>query len=184
MNIKLQSWGEVTDEIRHEAPTVEYATELSIKEAIKKALRRPHLHSKDFYLHQMLRINMNPQAVSYDMPMIVVPVVVNGKTLYATCIFRQSLPTPDYEESVFKYHHKTGEHEFLWTIPVKGMHEEYVRNYAEYMKDPDKRRQAKTCMEFHTGVLEEWIKKQNKEDQKHQGLFLKFNQPQAKAIIQ
>jgi hypothetical protein len=184
MEVQLQSWGEITDEIQHQSPTVEYAMEMVLKAGIAKGLTRSYLQNRDFYLVLMLRVMMNPHAVTPEKNMVVIPITANGKTLYATCFFRKTLPTPAFDESVWVYRHQTGEPQFLWNIPVKGMHEEYIRNYREYIQDPDKRRQAKTCMEFHTGELLAWIKRQNNEDPTKEGFFLKYNQSAEAPLIQ
>lgn len=183
MTHKMQSWGELTDEVHHEYATVESALEAAMRGAIHKAQQKPQFYHKDFYLLPMLRVNMIERAPE-DMNLYIVPVLVHGQRLKAACIFRESIPTPVYEQSVFLYHHQSMSWEFMWNIPIKSKHQEYIQNYMQYIKDPEQRRQADMCMMFESGQLLEWVKKENKEDPKFEGYYLQYNNPQTEAIIQ
>ncbi len=65
--------------------------------------------------------------------------------------YRLSCPTPDYDQTVYKYHHKSDDIEFLWVIPAQ--------DACHYMKDnallvaPEEKDLLKYVLDFADGTL-------------------------------
>lgn len=78
---------------------------------------------------------------------------------------RQSCPTPVYKQAVWKYHHKSGALEFLWSIPDQILYYYILNNYQKLMDDPETRDITKFCILMERGDLLEWVKKENGEKQ-------------------
>jgi hypothetical protein len=77
---------------------------------------------------------------------------------------RQSCPTPDYDQSVFKYDRSDDCIEYIWTIPSK--------DACYHLKDnallvaPQERQLLKFVLEFADGTLYKLCKKLNNEEEK------------------
>lgn len=74
---------------------------------------------------------------------------------------RRSCPTPAYNQNVFKYHHKTGSIEFLWSIPKKMRYYQLWANRTKYIADPVLKARTAFVVSMETGKLLEWVKKEN-----------------------
>ncbi len=74
---------------------------------------------------------------------------------------RFSCPTPDYDQTVYKYNRKKDELEYLWTIPSKDACY-YLLNNA-LLVDKSERDLLKFVMEFSSGDLYKKAKKLNGE---------------------
>jgi hypothetical protein len=46
-------------------------------------------------------------------------------------IVKHACPTPNYDQSVFKYHHEKGDLVFMWVIPDRGTCFYFKQNYAQ-----------------------------------------------------
>lgn len=79
------------------------------------------------------------------------------------CWARRSCPTPVYKQDVFKYHHTSGELEFLWCIPSAERYWHIVRNSAQYLARKETQRLAQFVLLMESGELLQWVKKQNGE---------------------
>lgn len=75
---------------------------------------------------------------------------------------RISCPTPDYDQSVFKYDHRKEELEYLWTIPSKDACI-YLKENALLVNDEEKQ-SLEFVLAFADGSLFRLSKKLNKED--------------------
>jgi hypothetical protein len=62
-----------------------------------------------------------------------------------------SCPTPDYNQSVFKYHDKTGDLEYLWTVPDEESCAVYYENAAIVV--PEERQLLGFVLDFLNGAL-------------------------------
>lgn len=76
---------------------------------------------------------------------------------------RRSCPTPVYKQDVFKYHHISGELEFLWCIPSALRYWDIIRNKQEYLSRKETARLAQFVLLMESGELLDWCKKENGE---------------------
>lgn len=74
---------------------------------------------------------------------------------------RQSCPTTDYDQAVYRYNKKDNELEFLWVIPSKDSCE-HLRDNALVVA-PEERDLLRFVLEFYDGTLNEIVKKLNGE---------------------
>jgi hypothetical protein len=79
------------------------------------------------------------------------------------CWARRSCPTPVYKQDVFKWHHISGELEFLWCIPSAERYWHIVRNSNAYLGRKETNRLAQFVLLMESGSLLEWVKKENGE---------------------
>lgn len=79
------------------------------------------------------------------------------------CWARRSCPTPVYKQDVFKYHHISGELEYLWSIPALDRYWHIVRNKHLYINKKETARLAQFVLSMESGALLEWVKKENGE---------------------
>lgn len=76
---------------------------------------------------------------------------------------RRSCPTPVYKQDVWKYHHESGELEFLWCIPSAVRYWDIIRNTQKYFEDKRTARLAKFVTLMESGELLKWVKRENGE---------------------
>lgn len=76
---------------------------------------------------------------------------------------RRSCPTPLYKQSVWKYHNKDGNLEFLWAIPSSLLYFHILHNQEQYLQDKECRQLAQFVILMESGELLEWIKRENGE---------------------
>lgn len=130
----------------------EYVRELqkdmldNIQETIVNTLKNPEYHKRDFYIVFLNRIERV------------------GGAIRRWCVARKSPPTPVYNHSVFKYHHQSGELEFLWMIPEQFRYWDLYRNSHQYLQDPKWASQTKFVILMESGELLKWVQKENNED--------------------
>lgn len=74
---------------------------------------------------------------------------------------RQSCPTPDYDQTVYRYDHQTDTLDFLWVIPSKDTCILFKQNALEI--DPQERQLLKFVLDFADGTLFTLAKKLNSE---------------------
>ena len=65
---------------------------------------------------------------------------------------RQTLPTPDYDQTVFKYSPSSGSLEFLWTLPDKHTIDFLLATQDEMPKEEQQLQQF--CLLFKMGTLD------------------------------
>lgn len=74
---------------------------------------------------------------------------------------RHSCPTPDYDQSVYKYSHKDERIEFIWTVPDKESC--YHLRENALMVHPEERQLLQFVLDFFDGTLLQLCKKLNNE---------------------
>lgn len=74
---------------------------------------------------------------------------------------RISCPTPDYDQSVFKYHYDSQLIEYIWTIPCKDACI-YLKENAPYVGESE-RQLLQFVLQFSDGTLYKLAKQFNKE---------------------
>ena len=75
---------------------------------------------------------------------------------------RKTCPTPDYNQSVFMWHDRTGDLEYLWTIPDEESCAIYSENAIEVV--PEERQLLGFVLDFLNGSLLREARKRNGED--------------------
>jgi len=88
------------------------------------------------------------------------PLVEN--TLRHYFVARQSCPTPDYDQTVYKYYRKGHSFEFIWVIPSKDTCLTYLQNTS--FVDPKEYDLLKFVTEFADGTLHKVCKRLNNEE--------------------
>lgn len=76
-------------------------------------------------------------------------------------VTRSTCPTPDYDQTVWKYHSTHGNLEYLWTIPDREACHIYLENMIQVV--PEERQLLGYIIDFADGVLMELCKKLNGE---------------------
>jgi len=76
-------------------------------------------------------------------------------------VARQSCPTPNYDQTVYKYHRDDDRVEFLWTIPDRSMSWFIKENYLSL--DPEYQQLVKFIFAFDDGSLLQLAKTLNGE---------------------
>jgi hypothetical protein len=74
---------------------------------------------------------------------------------------RSSCPTPNYDQSVFKYNRQKEQVEYIWTIPSRDATHHLVENQA--IVDKSERQLTEFCVLFASGELFKLMKKLNGE---------------------
>jgi hypothetical protein len=74
---------------------------------------------------------------------------------------RLSCPTPDWDQSVYKYNRKNDDITFLWVIPSKQTCEEMTMN--KHLIPPDEYRLLEYVLSFNDGTLKKKAKEMNGE---------------------
>jgi len=116
-----------------------------IHEVILQSKNKPLYTNRDFYV---------------TLDFVLVPTVWQYKPLVYS---RRSCPTPKYNQCVWKYHHVSGELEFMWNIPQEILYWHVYRNAQKYLSDPETRHMAQFVTLMESGELLEWVKKENGE---------------------
>lgn len=89
---------------------------------------------------------------------------------------RRSCPTPTFQQSVWKYHHKSGSLEFLWSIPDAVRYYHIINNPQFYIADKGYQELAKMVLLMESGELLDWVIKENGE--KPDGFVVFKNEPE------
>ncbi len=77
-------------------------------------------------------------------------------------IVKHACPTPNYDQSVFKYHHEKGDLVFMWVIPDRGTCFYFKQNYAQI---PAEEKELLTFIRmFDDGTLLKLAKRLNGEE--------------------
>jgi hypothetical protein len=76
-------------------------------------------------------------------------------------VHRVSCPTPNYDQSVYKYNREAGQVEYIWTIPSRDATHHLVENRLIVHKD--ERQLLDFCLKFASGDLFKLMKRLNGE---------------------
>lgn len=138
------------------------------------------LLQRDTYADHSAGEQMQAQLSDYESNLL--DRVVHGKTVYAGDFYlvviakreklmpnafrlyyfhRQSCPSPDYDQTVYKYHHKDEQIEFLWVVPAKPVIKEML--VAKLELDPCMYQLLKFVIEFVDGTLDKKARELNGE---------------------
>jgi hypothetical protein len=71
-------------------------------------------------------------------------------------------PTPDYDQTLLKYHKKDDKLEFLWTIPTRSVCM-YLKHYALLLENPEEKYLLGQVMNFSDGTYYRKCKELNNE---------------------
>lgn len=74
---------------------------------------------------------------------------------------RRSCASPNYDQTIYKYHRNDDKIEFLWVVPSKDTCELLYNNMLEV--DPEERQLLSFVLSFYDGTLLDLAKKLNKE---------------------
>lgn len=151
MEQKRETVGKISSELIEKAPESRDPIELQramtkefIDELNKCVVDNQHKYIGDFYVIVITkRERLMPNVLrNYFFP-------------------RQSCPTPEYDQSVFRYNRSTGDLIYLWTVPSK--------DACYYLKDhmlevvPEEQDLLRYVLAFFDGSLLRYAKKMNKE---------------------
>ena len=78
---------------------------------------------------------------------------------------RESCPTPVYKQCVWKYHHASGDLEFLWDIPAKERYLDIIRHPGRYLTNKAWKKHAEWVLMMESGELLKFAKKENGDKQ-------------------
>ena len=84
---------------------------------------------------------------------------------------RRTMPGPFYHLAVWKYHHITGELEFMWFLPSKQYTAELLFNAYKAVRSGVDPRLIEDCQKAVDGRLEELARKENGEHLKDMAIF-------------
>lgn len=111
--------------------------------AVKDALTYPDYKNKDFYIVLLMwtdYMTMTPNSLA---------------------LARQSCPSPGYEQTLWKYHHISGELKLMWHIPDKFRCFDIKNDPFKYMSDPKWAEVAKDVYRMNSGELDALEFKEN-----------------------
>ena len=108
--------------------------------------KRPCFSAKDFYV--VLQINHDRRL--HEPKFIIKPA-------------RSSCPTPCYKDTVWKYHHVSGDLEYLWHLPDETKAQYIMKHYMAYWENKETRTLAEFVKRAQTGELLRWVIKENGE---------------------
>jgi len=77
-------------------------------------------------------------------------------------LYRKTCPTPGHDQSVYKYHHKSGNLEYLWTVPDKETCDVFARN--AHLVVPEERLLLDFVLNFYNGQLLHLSRRMNGEN--------------------
>lgn len=133
------------DDVRAYTEAMSPLIQQSLYETAQEASKHPIYENRDFYIVLVKNIDR-----------------VLGQPKFQFWA-RRSCPTPVYKQDVFKYHHTSGELEFLWCIPSAMRYWDIIRNKTKYLTDKATARLAQFVLLMESGELLEWVKKENNE---------------------
>lgn len=111
--------------------------------AVKDALTYPDYKNKDFFVVLLLwtdYMTMTPMSMA---------------------IARQSCPSPGYEQTLWKYHHLSGELKFIWCLPDRFRCHDIKNDPLKYVNDPKWSLVAKDVFRMNSGELDAIENKEN-----------------------
>lgn len=116
----------------------------NILDTVDKSKNKPLYKDHDFYVVLLIKTEQ-------------------GSTPRTFVLARRSCPSPLYKQSVWKYHHQSGDLEFLWTIPDRFLYMHVLKDLQKYLSDKETSDLAKFVMLMESGELLEWVKRENGE---------------------
>lgn len=128
-SVRSKTIGQHAYELNQKEPDTTRAMDLTEAQAsgwdhtIKEAynLGRKGLPNKDFYIEIQVKWE---QIFGRERPQ-----------LHQYSFVKNSCPTPQYDQTIYKYHHREDKLEFLWTLPDKDTYNYYVDNAATLHPD-------------------------------------------------
>lgn len=113
----------------------------NLLEAVDRGYKK---YDKDFYIHVETKAEK-----------------ILARTLRHYYIDRVSCPTPNYDQTVYRYNREAGQVEYLWTIPDKETCEIFRENALSIV--PEEKHLLKFVLDFYDGSLFRYCKKLNGE---------------------
>jgi len=86
-----------------------------------------------------------------------------GQAFKPIPIVKRACPTPTTQQTVMKYHHKSGVIEWLWTLPTPITYYGILNNLNKFLEDKETQQSAQFCHLHHSGELLKWVIKENGE---------------------
>jgi hypothetical protein len=117
----------------------------TLQDTALKASQHPLYENRDFYLVFVKNVDR-----------------ILGQPKFQ-CWARRSCPTPVYKQDVYKYHHLSGEIEFLWCIPSAQRYYHILANRQKYFENKNTKRLAQFVCLMESGELLRWVLKENGE---------------------
>lgn len=77
-------------------------------------------------------------------------------------IIRETCPTPNYDQTVFRYHREKGDIQFFWTIPDRGTCFYFKQNALQVVDE--EKELLRFVLQFDDGTLLKLCKKLNNEE--------------------
>jgi hypothetical protein len=151
------SWGQITDEIQHDAININQYIWNQIQLKAYETSELEAFRNKDFYLVPIIR--RNKLTGKLEIPPLI--------------ITRHSCPTPVYNQHVFIYDHTKKQVTWMWTIPTQYKHLHYLQNSKELLLDPLQRQQVELCIAYESGQLLDQVKRINKEHGPNQNMVMR-----------
>lgn len=116
----------------------------TLNDAFAKAVVHPNYKDQDFYVE--LRVSTES---------------VKG-TVRTKPFVLKACPSARYGSSVWKYHHRSGAIEYLWTLPGKKKYYEVIKDTQAYLNTPGSTTDtARFCHMLKDGSLLKLIQKEN-----------------------
>ena len=133
----------IEDDIREYTNEVAKVVDANLVKTIEETLETPAYKGKDFYV------------------LILYGIEVAAKAPRTWIFSKFAAPTPSYKQTVYKYHHKSGTLEYLWTVPSVRRVNDIVNNPKNYLDNPETRGIAINSLMFASGKLLELAKRLN-----------------------
>ena len=122
------------DDVRAYSEVMGQAVWQNICQFADETSKRTEFKNKDFYV--VLQIN-HDRALKEPKFIIKLP--------------RFSCPTPCYKDTVYKYHHVSGDLEYLWHLPDETKCKYIMKHYMKYWLNKETRTLAEFVMRAQTG---------------------------------
>jgi hypothetical protein len=152
MQEKRDTVGKIITDLQKKAPESFNVVELErgmqenyMKELLDCVDQSCSLYEKEFYIVVLTKMER-----------------LSEKLLRNYFFARKSCPTPDYDQSVYKYNKESGKLDYLWTIPSKDACEHLAMHATEVVQS--ERMLLGFVMSFLNGKLLEYSKKINGEE--------------------
>lgn len=151
--MKIKTVGEYAQELKQKQPdtidTVELQREIDQKEKTLEEIW------KCVEEHEKL----------WNFPFYVVVLQKHEKALQNVVrryfLARRSCPSPTYDQTVFRFEPKTGQLEWIWSLPDRNSCKHYIKNHQQI---PKSHHDLLRCIvAFYNGQLIEKVQKLNKE---------------------
>lgn len=134
------------DDVRAYSEMMGQTTWKNICEFAEETTKRTAFKNKDFYVV----LQINHERTLHEPKFIIKPA-------------RFSCPTPMYKDTVWKYHHVSGDLEYLWHLPDKTKCAYIMKNYKAYYDNKETRQLAQFVGSAESGELLRWVIKENGE---------------------